>query len=166
MPLTDVSLRNAKTDRPRKLYDGEGLYLLLNPNGSKWWRFKYCLNGREKLISLGTYPEVSLKAARERRDEAHALVASGGDPSAQRQSEKAARGDTFEALAREWLEIKSKSVEARTLQKKKERFEAFVFPYLGSRPIQTIRAPDFPMLIACSLVFTATFFGALMPTRT
>lgn len=143
MPLTDVSLRNAKAgDRPRKLFDGDGLYLLVNPNGSKWWRFKYCVNGREKLLSLGTYPEISLKTARDRRDEARQLVATGGDPSAKRQSEKRARADTFEAIAREWLEMKSKSLDPRTFQKKKERFEAFVFPHLGTKPIRTITAAD------------------------
>lgn len=71
MPLSDTAIRNAKLGTtPYKLYDGEGLFLLLNPSGSRLWRLKYRLNGREKLIGLGRYPEVSLKTARDRRDEA------------------------------------------------------------------------------------------------
>lgn len=143
MHLSDVAIRNARpSSRPQKLTDGDGLYLQLNPNGSRWWRFRYRVGGREKLISLGTYPEVSLKLARDRRDEARRLVADGGDPSAKRQAERAARADTFEALAREWLEMEAKTLGPRTLRKKTERFEAFVFPYLGKRPIVEIKAVD------------------------
>jgi len=143
MHLSDVAIRNAKpTGRPQKLSDGDGLYLQLNPNRSRWWRFRYRVGGREKLISLGTYPEVPLKLAGERRDEARRLVADGGDPSAKRQAERAARADTFEALAREWLEMEAKTLGPRTLRKKTERFEAFVFPYLGTRPIIAIKAAD------------------------
>jgi integrase len=100
------------------------------------------VGGREKLIGFGSYPEVPLKLARERREQARAVVASGGDPSVQRQAEKAARSDTFEAIALEWLEVQSKSLDPRTYEKKKERFEAFVFPYIGSKPITSITAPD------------------------
>jgi hypothetical protein len=126
MPLSDVAIRNTKpAAKPQKLADSDGLYLLINPNGSRWWRFRYRVGGREKLISLGTYPEVPLKTARERRDEARRLVADGGDPSAKRRAERAARADTFEALAREWLEMQGKTLGDRTLKKKTERFEAF-----------------------------------------
>jgi len=143
MHLSDVAIRNTKArEKPVKLFDGDGLYLLVNVSGSRLWRFKYRIGGREKLISLGTYPEVSLKAARDRRDEARRLVANGGDPSAKRQAERAARADTFEALAREWLEMEAKTLGARTLRKKTERFEAFVFPYLGTRPVVEIKAAD------------------------
>jgi integrase len=143
MRLTDVAIRNAKAvERPIKLFDGDGLYLLVHPSGSRWWRFKYQFGGREKLISLGTYPEVPLKLARERRLEARRAVASGSDPSAQRRAERAARADTFEALAREWLEMQTKALTPRTFQKKKERFESFVFPYLGKRPITDIKAAE------------------------
>jgi integrase len=143
MPLSDVAIRNAKpNEKPQRLLDGDGLFLLVNPNGSRWWRFRYRIGGREKLISLGTYPEVPLKTARERRDEARRLVRDGCDPSAKRQAERAARADTFEALAREWLEVQAKSLGARTFLKKTERFEAFVFPYLGKKPITEIKAPE------------------------
>jgi hypothetical protein len=143
MPLTDVSIRNAKaTDRTVKLFDGDGLYLLIHPNGSQWWRFKYRVGGREKLISFGTYPEVPLKAAREKREDARRLVAAGGDPSAQRKAERAARTESFEAVANEWLELQGKRLGPRTYLKKKGRFEDFVFPYLGKTPIAAIKAPE------------------------
>ena len=81
MALTDTAIRNAKPgDKVQKLYDESGLFLLLNPNGAKWWRFKYRLEGKEKLLSFGTYPEVSLKEAREKREQARKHVAAGIDP--------------------------------------------------------------------------------------
>jgi integrase len=143
MPLTDVLIRNTKpSDRPIKLFDGGGLYLLIGPNGSRGWRLKYRLGGREKMLSLGVYPDISLKAARDRRDQARSLVALGSDPSAERKAKRAAREDTFQALALEWLEMQQRNLSPRTYQKKKERFEAFAFPYLGTKPITEIKAPD------------------------
>lgn len=143
MRLTDVAIRQTKAnDRIQKLFDGDGLYVLISPNGSRLWRLKYFFNGREKLISLGKYPEVSLKQARDRRDAARKLLATGADPSAQRQGERAAQSDTFEALAREWLQVQSHSLDERTFRKKLERFENFVFPYLGKEPITRIRAKE------------------------
>src|SRR5438876_492097 len=91
MHLSDVVIRNTRPEkRPIKLFDGDGLYLLVNPNGSRLWRFKYRIAGREKLISFGSYPEVPLQAARDRREEARDLVARGGDPRAHRQARPAA----------------------------------------------------------------------------
>jgi integrase len=143
MYLSDVAIRNAKPqEKPVKLFDGDGLYLLIKPTGSRLWRYKYRAGGRENLISFGSYPEVSLKDARERREDARRLILSGGDPSAQRQAQRAARADTFEALAREWLEVQAKSLGPRTLRKKTERFEAFVFPYLGKKPITELKATE------------------------
>ena len=81
MPLTDVTIRTANSrEKPYKLYDGRGLLLLVNPNGSKWWRFKYRFAGREKALSLGVYPDVGLKKARSRLAEVRTLVADGVDP--------------------------------------------------------------------------------------
>jgi hypothetical protein len=81
MPLTDTAIKKAKPEaKHRKLYDERGLFLLISPKGGKWWRFKYLFDGKEKLLSLGTYPDVSLKDARERRDEARKQVAAGIDP--------------------------------------------------------------------------------------
>src|SRR5438309_1871221 len=120
MHLSDVAIRNTKPEKGSvKLFDGDGLYLLVNPNGSRLWRFKYRIAGREKLISFGSYPEVPLKTARDRREEARKLVAAGGDPSVQRQAQRAASVDTFEALALEWLGMQAKSLDPRTFKKKK-----------------------------------------------
>ena len=143
MKLTDTAIRNSKAgERPIKLFDGEGLYLLVNPSGSRGWRFKYYFNGREKLLSLGPYPEITLKVARDRRLEARRLVEMGTDPSVQRQAERAAQSDTFELLAREWLEVQRGSLSEKTFLNKQERFEAFVFPYIGKRPIAHLKAVD------------------------
>ena len=143
MPLTDTAVRKAKPDKkPRKLFDGKGLFLLLNPNGSRWWRLKYRFNGREKLISLGTYPEVSLKKARERRDEARRFIADGIDPSVKRQAEKGAQANTFEAISREWLALQKKKLAKATYDKALWMLETFAFPRLGNLPITTITAPQ------------------------
>ncbi len=88
--LTDLAIRKAAPgDRPRKMADGGGLYLEIRPTGAKWWRLKYRHGGKEKRISLGVYPEVSLAMARARREEARALLADGIDPSEARKDEKA-----------------------------------------------------------------------------
>jgi hypothetical protein len=80
MPLSDTAVRAAKPqEKPFKLADGGGLFLLVNPKGAKWWRIKYRFDGREKLLSFGTYPDVTLKVARERREEARKLLAAGID---------------------------------------------------------------------------------------
>ncbi len=140
-PLTDTAIRNLKpSPKACKLFDGGGLFLLVKPNGARLWRMKYRVDGREKLISFGQYPDVPLKSARERRDEARRQLAAGVDPSAKRQAERAAHADTFEAIAREYLELKAKSLSARTYAKKLGRFEAFAFPYIGKLPIKAITA--------------------------
>ena len=91
MSLTDTKLRNLKaTERPKRVFDGDGLYIELRPNGGKWWRFKYRFGGKEKLLSFGTYPEVPLALARARRTEARQLVAAGTDPRAVRKQVKQA----------------------------------------------------------------------------
>ena len=87
MSLTDTAVRAAKPrQKAYKLFDERGLYLLVDPKGGRWWRFKYRVDGREKLLSLGTFPDTPLKRAREKRDEARRLVADGVDPSAARQA--------------------------------------------------------------------------------
>lgn len=95
--LTDAALRSAKSaEKPYKLFDGHGLYILVNPDGSKYWRFKYRFEGRENQISFGVYPEVSLQLARERLREARRLVAAGTDPSEARKAEVSLRRNTKE----------------------------------------------------------------------
>lgn len=148
MSLTDVKCRNAKaTDKPYKLFDMDGLYLQVakaGTRGGKYWRMKYRIDGKEKLLALGTYPEVSLKDARERRDEARRQVAQGVDPSLAKKSAKLARagGTSFEAIAREW---QAKFIDKWTPKHGATilaRLEQNVFPWLGSRLISDITPPD------------------------
>lgn len=104
MPLTDRAIKALKpSEKPRKVSDSGGLYLLVHPNGSLYWRFKYRINGREKTLAIGVYPDVTLAVARASRDEARKLVASGGDPSAAKRAAKATKADSFEAITRDWL---------------------------------------------------------------
>jgi integrase len=146
--LTETAIRAARaTEKPVKLFDAGGLYMLINPNGARWWRLKYRIEGREKLISLGTYPEITLKKARERRDESRRLIADGVDPSAKRQATKAAQSDSFEAIAREYFEVKRKALADSTFQKRVKRFEDYLFPFLGKKPITTITAPELLMAL-------------------
>lgn len=142
--LQDVKLRNAKPkERAYKLHDTRGLFIIVSPSGGKWWRWRYRWAGREKLISLGIYPETSLAQAREKRDGARKLLASGIDPSAERQAQKAAQKadqDTFEVLGREWYEkFRSNWVEEHSATVI-HRLEADVFPWLGAKPIAEITA--------------------------
>jgi integrase len=159
MELTDARIRAAKPlKKPFKLRDSRGLVLLIKPNGSRLWRLRYEFDGVEKGLSLGIYPEVSLKMARERHDEARKLIADGTDPSAQRKAEKVATGETVELITREWLASLTRQPEtlknakrrrrrngpmdAKTVTRMTKRFETFVFPALGSRPIRRIAAPE------------------------
>jgi len=143
--LTPSAVQNAKPRaQPYKLRDERGMYLLVQPNGSRWWRMDYRRpgTGKRNTLSLGTFPDVSLKRAREKRDEERKRLADGIDPSSKRKSEAAATPDTFEALAREWLEqTEARRVES-TNKTIKERMEADLFPWLGTRPISSITAPE------------------------
>lgn len=141
--LTDAVVKTAKAaDKTRKLTDGRGMYLLVVPDGAKYWRFDYRIGGRRKTISLGVYPDVGLKDARERREEARKQVASGIDPSLSRKATRTAAVNTFEAVAREWHSkykaTWSEDHEARILR----RFEVDLFPWLGARPIAEIKAAE------------------------
>src|SRR5580700_7075569 len=139
--LNDTKVRSAKSrEKAFKLSDERGLFLLVTPTGSRLWRLKYRLNGREKLISLGAYPDVTLKRAREKRDDARKLIADGIDPSARRKAERGARAETFEAVATEWLQLQSKALSAETLSILSTRLKSFLYPYLGNRPVGVISA--------------------------
>ena len=147
MALTATYIKNARAvDKPLKLFDGGGLYLLLNPNGSRWWRFKYRYLGKEKLLSFGTYPDVSLKDARERRDEARKQLAADIDPGEHRKAMKttlAVRSEnSFEIVAREWFAKYSPNWAAGHSDKIIRRLERDIFPWLGGRPIAEIAAPE------------------------
>jgi len=143
MGLNDTTIKNTKPrDKAYKLSDGGGLVLLINSNGSKWWRFRYRVDGKEKMLSFGVYPDVSLKRARERRDEARQQVANNVDPSAVRRDDKAARADTFEGIAREWFAKHSKDWAKSHSVKVLARLENDIFPWLGSRGIRKIAASE------------------------
>src|SRR5688572_21843915 len=103
MSLTIVRCSSAKPQsKPYKLFDEKGMFLLVQPNGAKYWRMKYRFSGKEKLLALGVYPEVSLKKAREKRDQAKSLLNDRKDPSRLRRLELEAEKNTFESIAREW----------------------------------------------------------------
>lgn len=150
MPLTDTAVRTAKplaTGKTAKLSDGGGMYLEVTPAGSRRWRLSYRFDGKQKLLSLGLYPSVTLKEAREAREEAKRLLAQGIDPSVQRQQQKTMRqelaANSFEVIAREWHAKKLKSWKSASYPEKVMRsFELDVFPWLGHRPITDISAPD------------------------
>lgn len=147
MPLTDTAIRTAKPgEKPYKLADEKGLFLLVNPNGSKWWRLKFRVGGKEKQLSFGTYPDVGLKEARGKRDDARKLLADGVDPSETRKAQKATRNDqmanSFEVIAREWLEGQKSVVTAGQYDKTLARLQNDVFPWLGAKPVTEISAPD------------------------
>jgi hypothetical protein len=129
--------------KPIKLFDGYGLYLEIAPAGGKWWRFKYRMAGKERRVSLGVYPEVGLKEARERRDQARKSVAAGIDPSEQRKAKKLAlvtAGDnTFAAVGREWFKLHERKWAVNHASKIIDRLERDVFPWLGRRPIVAVR---------------------------
>jgi integrase len=141
--LTESTIRTAKpADKPYKLYDERGLYLYVTKTGSKLWRKQYYFGGREKLLSLGAYPDVTLKRARERRDEARRQLADGIDPSATKRAEKVAQADTFAALAVEWLDMQRQKYKAKTLKKVEWILKDLLIPHLGSTPIRKINAPE------------------------
>ena len=146
MPLTDTAIRAAKSAaKPVKLSDEKGLYLEVAPTGGKWWRLKYRFGGKEKRISLGVYPDVGLKLARERRDEARRLLADGIDPGEHRKAHKSARADasanSFEAVAREWFTKMLPTWSPDHADKIIKRFERDVFPRIGGKTVADLNAP-------------------------
>ncbi len=145
MPLTDSAIRNAKpSHKQRKMADEKGLYLLISPKGGKWWRFDYRFDGKRKTISMGIYPDVGLKLARERRDEARKQITASIDPGEARKAQKVAQtgADSFEAIAREWFDKFSPAWASSHSKKLIRRLEKDLFPYLGSRPIGEITPPE------------------------
>ena len=143
MSLTEVAIRAARAaQRPYKVSDEKGLYLLVKPNGARLWRYKYRYAGIEKLFAIGRYPDVSLREARDRRDDARKLVANHVDPSLRKRIEREGRGNTFAAVGEEWLETKRVSLSASTWQRDRDQLVKIVGPYLGKRPIAEIEAPE------------------------
>ncbi|MEN3812229.1 integrase arm-type DNA-binding domain-containing protein [Chromobacterium piscinae] len=146
MPLTDAAIKSAKPredGKHLKLTDGQGLSLWVMPTGAKYWRLKYRINGKEKLLALGVYPEVSLKEARLKRDDARKQITNGEDPAAMRKMDKviklAAAANTFEAIALEWHERESHEWSAAHSERVLSAMKTHIFPYIGDRPIHEIR---------------------------
>jgi hypothetical protein len=147
MPLSDTAIRAAKPkDKTYLMTDGEGMYLEITPSGGKWWRFKYRFDGKQKRLSLGTYPDTGLKEAREKRQEARRLLATGVDPSENRKAKKAAGtgnvANSFEVIAREWFSRQEPTWVPSHSEKIISRLERDLFPWLGQRDIGTITAPE------------------------
>jgi integrase len=135
--LTELAVKAAKPrEKPYKLFDERGLYLLVSPTGARLWRFKYRQDRTERLLTFGAHPEVSLKRARDKRDEARRKIAEGVDP-----RRLDANGETFEDVAWEWLE-KQKNLAESTRKRDRERLENFIFPRLGRKPVGSVTAQD------------------------
>ena len=146
IPLTDMKVQKAKPqEKPVSLFDGGGLYLLITPSGGKLWRFKYRFNSKENKLAFGSYPEVSLVDARKQRDEARQQLVQGIDPGAVKKAKKqavTAEKETFEAVAREWHTAFTPSWAARHAATILSRLNHDLIPWLGSRPINEIKAPE------------------------
>ncbi|MFY0692380.1 MAG: integrase arm-type DNA-binding domain-containing protein [Paracoccaceae bacterium] len=151
MPLSDTQIRNAKPQsKAYKLSDFDGLFLLINPNGSKLWRMKYRVQGKEKLLSIGKYPDVSLADARRIKEEARSALAEGRDPGAEKQERKRAErnrlGATFASQAEAFIEKVSKEGRAKSTIHKTEWLIGMAIDAFGSKPISDVTAP---MILDC-----------------
>lgn len=147
--LSEFTIRNAKArDTTYILVDGEGMYLEVTPKGGKWWRLHYRFAGKQKRLSLGTYPGTSLKKAREKRHQARELLAAGVDPAEHRKAQKTVvetvRSNTFEGFVSEWVEYKvqSKKWSPSTEKKRRGWLDKGLIAHLGSRPISEITTPE------------------------
>ena len=146
MALNDITIRNAKPQlKAYKIFDGGGLYLEISPSGGRSWRYKYRFDAKENRISFGRYPEITLAEAREKHRDARKLLANGIDPSEQRKSVKVANklnaNNTFEVVARDWWALYMKGKAESHKAKVIRRFELYLFPWVGNRPIADITAP-------------------------
>jgi len=152
MPLSDMAIKKANpNDKKQKMFDGGGLYLEVAPSGGKLWRLKYRFGGKEKLLSLGPYPTISLKDAREKREAAKRLLLDHQDPGEVKKARKLAAvyggEDSFEYVAREWIENNSRTwVESHTARLVR-RLEQYVFPWIGKRKVSQITPPELLSLV-------------------
>jgi len=147
MKLTDTAIRKAKpSDKPYRLFDGRGLYIEIASSGGKWWRYKYTFQGKEKRLALGTCPDVSLALARERHAAARKLLAESIDPGEHRKATKAARAESaansFEAIAGELLAMRTRKLASGTAARERRLLDKDLIPYIGSRPIADVTAPE------------------------
>lgn len=146
MPLKDINCRTAKPqDKTYRLYDEQGLYLEVQPNGGRYWRLKYRFLGKEKRLAFGVYPEVGLQDARRKRDEARVQLAAGNDPSLQKRMAKALsqldHQHTFESVAQHWLAVRESSWDPEYTRTVTQRLELNAYPWLGKLPISSITTP-------------------------
>jgi integrase len=147
MALSNTAIINAKAaDKSYKIYDTDGLFLQVTPQGGKWWRLKYRFDGKEKLLSLGTYPDISLSQARQKREDSKKLLAIDIDPSENRKQTKADNRlnteNSFELVAREWWQSHMTNKADSHKEKVIRRFELYLFPWIGKKPISSITAPQ------------------------
>ena len=147
MALTDIAVRNAKPrEKEYKLADGGGLYLLVSPAGGKLWRLKYRVDGREKKLAIGSYPEISLSDARKRRDEGRELIAAGLDPAREKQQAKhlakVAAANTFGEIAQEFIDKRRREGLSTSTADKSEYYISRMGPAIARLPISEIAAPD------------------------
>jgi integrase len=147
MPLTDTKIKNAKPGAKKyKLFDGDGLFLEVQPSGAKYWRMKYSISGKEKGLALGVYPHVSLADARERRAQARKALAAGTDPGETKKEAKRLAtlrsANSFEAVAREWFAKRKHEWALVTARTRLIRLERHALPKLGQRPIAEITPPE------------------------
>lgn len=147
MLLTETMVRNAKPkEKPYRLKDGDGLFLQIDPKGGKYWRFRYFFMDKEKMLALGTYPEVSLAEVRAKRLEARKQVANGIDPSAKRKEDKRQAvlqaENTFQAVAEEWHKANLAKWSQDHGEKILRRLKLHIFPELGNRPVVEIRPSE------------------------
>jgi integrase len=147
MSLTDTAVKKAKPGpKPVKLSDGKGMYLLVNPNGSKLWRWKYRVLGKEKVMALGAYPDISVAQARDALATARKLLANGADPMVRRKADKVAEltaaENSFQSVACKWWAHWKPGRSEQHAAQIMRRFEANVFPHIGARPVSEIQAPE------------------------
>lgn len=145
MALTDIKVRTTKpSDKPFKLTDGQGMHLLINPNGSKYWRLQYRFDGKQKVLALGVYPMVSLSEARKKRDEAKKLVSIGLDPSEKKKADKIEQSEalTFEAVARDWHTACKRKWSDSHSERVLKSLEDNLFSFIGKRKIAELKTKD------------------------
>lgn len=147
MPLTDIQIKSLKPlEKIYKKSDGGGLYLEIPPTGNKRWRLAYRFDGKQKILALGIYPQMGLRDARERREEAKKLLRDGCDPSEQRKVERLTRtinsANSFEEVAREWFSVREKEWRSSHAEKVIGRLCKYVFPYIGDKPTSAVKVAE------------------------
>ena len=158
--LTDTSIRNSKSRQKQyKIFDGQGLFVLIHPNGSKYFRYRYKFEGKEKVMALGVYPETTLKEAREKRLEAQRLVKDGLDPvrfrleiRAKREKEEKEKflktQNTFEHVSKDWLAREKKRITYKHAKDARRSLEMHVYPKIGNQPIDNISTKEIKSVLS------------------